>query len=165
KLIVADSFGGRLAVVDVARGEVESVRLLPGHNIRGLAVSADGKELLVAHQVLNETAETTFDNVHWGNVINNNLRVLPLEAILDPKADPLRGSRLHQLDEITHGAGDPSGLVVTGGGTVAVSLGGTDEVVLDPHRDRRRLGVGRRPTALTASPDGKRLYVANTLSD
>src|SRR5439155_25238700 len=135
------------------RGEVESVRSLPAHNIRGLAVSADGKDLLIAHQVLNETAETTFNNVHWGNVINNNVRVLPLEAVLDPKADPLRAGRLHQLDEITHGAGDPSGLVVTGGGSVAVSLGGTDRVslggtdgmVLDLRSDpsHRRLSVGR----------------------
>src|SRR5205814_2245647 len=34
KVIVADAFGGRLAVVDVRRGEVESVRVLPAHNIR-----------------------------------------------------------------------------------------------------------------------------------
>src|SRR5207253_3207328 len=31
KVIVADAFGGKIAVVDVARGSVESVRRLPAH--------------------------------------------------------------------------------------------------------------------------------------
>ena len=50
KLIVADAFGGRLAVVEVASGKVESVRALPAHNIRGLAQSPDGMKLFLAHQ-------------------------------------------------------------------------------------------------------------------
>src|SRR5262245_31044159 len=51
KVLVADSFGGRLAVVDATRGVVESVRPVPGHNIRGLALARGGRELLVSHQV------------------------------------------------------------------------------------------------------------------
>ena len=52
RLVVADAFGGRLAVVDPARGTLESVRTLPAHNIRGLALTPDGRTLVVAHQVL-----------------------------------------------------------------------------------------------------------------
>ena len=77
KVIVADSFGGQLAVVDPERGEVESVRSLPGHNMRGLALSDDGKRLLVAHQTLNPLANTTRDDIHWGNLATNDLRGCP----------------------------------------------------------------------------------------
>ena len=38
RLIVADSFSGRLAVVDPVKYEIEVVRQFPGHNIRGLAL-------------------------------------------------------------------------------------------------------------------------------
>jgi len=75
-LVVADAFGGRLAVVDIGRGEIESVRTLPAHNIRGLALDRAGDHVLMTHQILNGIARTTFDDVHWGNVITNNLRSL-----------------------------------------------------------------------------------------
>src|SRR5262249_59030704 len=52
-LVVADAFGGRLAVVDARGGSLESVRSLPAHNIRGLAAAPDGRTLVLAHQVLN----------------------------------------------------------------------------------------------------------------
>ncbi len=43
-LVVAEAFGGRVAVVDINRMSLESVRSLPGHNIRGLALRAtDGR--------------------------------------------------------------------------------------------------------------------------
>src|SRR5262249_7542733 len=74
RLVVADAFGGRVAVVDLSRGEVESVRELPGHNIRGLAVSGDGRRLLVSHQVLSARATTSVADIHWGNLLTNNLR-------------------------------------------------------------------------------------------
>src|SRR5262245_57775572 len=59
KLLVADSFGGQLAIIDLERFAVDGVRQLPAHNIRGLALSPDGKKVLVAHQILNDLAETT----------------------------------------------------------------------------------------------------------
>src|SRR5262249_18742513 len=74
QLVVADAFGGQLATVDLGRGEVRSVRTLPAHNIRGLALSGDGRDLLVAHQTLNGRANTSFDDVHWGNLITNVVR-------------------------------------------------------------------------------------------
>ncbi len=165
KLIVADSFGGQFAVCGPG-GEVESVRTLPGHNVRGVALGPGGKDVLLAHQILAGTARTTLDNIHWGNLLTNNVRALPLSAVLDPKGDPLAGGRLHQLDEVLRGAADPSGLAVTARGDIAVTLGGTDELALTPRgEDGVRLRVGRRPTAVVAAPDGRRLYVANTFAD
>jgi YVTN family beta-propeller protein len=167
RVLVADSFGGQLAVVDPGAGKVESVRAVPGHNVRGLALTADGKGVLLAQQVLGGLARTTRDDVHWGNVLTNDVRVLGVAELLRPDADLLRGSELHGLGDVGKGAGDPSGVAVAAGGTVVVTLGGTGEVALGPERDvgRDRLAVGRRPAAVAVSPDGKRAYVANTFAD
>src|SRR5262249_35195772 len=157
----------RLAVVDLRGGAVESVRTLPAHNVRGLAIAPGGGRLLVAHQILNPLASTTRDDIHWGNLLTNNLRALALADVLDPKADLLRGSRLDYLGDVPRGAGDPAEVAVTAQGKVVVALAGVGEVALS-HDDGpgwERVAVGRRPRAVLASPDGRRAYVANTLSD
>jgi YVTN family beta-propeller protein len=165
KVVVADSFGGRLAVVDTQRGVVESVRTFPGHNVRGLAL--DGKQLLIAHQVLNPQATATRDDVHWGNLLTNNVRAVPLTTVLDPKADLLKDDRLYQLGDVGAGAADPAGLAVRAEGDLVVTLGGVDEVGLRTRADNdwTRVQVGRRPTAVVLSPDGRQAYVANTFAD
>lgn len=164
KTLVADAFGGRLAVVDAQRGIVESVRSVPGHNIRGLALSGDGKQLLLTQQVLAEDTPTRADDIRWGNVISNGVRSLSLDDVLTPSADLLRHSRLHPLGVFGRGAGDPSGLAIVVGKTV-VALAGTDEVAFGPELrdDWPRLRVGHRPTALAAA--GQRIFIANTFSD
>jgi YVTN family beta-propeller protein len=165
RLIVADSFGGRLAVVDVERGEVESVRKLPAHNIRGLALDGDGKRLLIAHQMLHSLGQATRDDIHWGNLLTNNLRSLPLTDVLDPKADLLPGSELSYFGEAGHGAGDPAGVAVAAGGKVLVPLASVSELAFGDERGWRYAAVRARPTAVVPSPDGHRAYVANTFSD
>lgn len=166
KLVLANAFGGSLAVFDVKQGHVESVRELPAHNLRGLTLSADGKSLVLTHQVLHRLGETTRDNVHWGNVVTNNLRALSVGKLLAPQAPLLTDSRLYQLGEAGQGNGDPSGVAVIDGG-YAVALSGVGEVALGPDRQGiwRRVPVGRRPTALAVTPDGRRVIVANTFSD
>jgi YVTN family beta-propeller protein len=167
RLVVASSFAGRLAVVDLARGEVESDRALPGHNIRGLALSADGSRLLVTHQVLNRLATTSRDDIHWGNLMNNCLRELPLANVRDPRADLLKDSRLHYLGDVDRGAGDPAGVATTRAGRVILALAGVGEVAIGGPGEGGgdRLAVGSRPTALTLSPDDRWAYVANTFAD
>jgi YVTN family beta-propeller protein len=167
KAIVADSFGGQLAVVDVDRGAVESVRTLPAHNIRGLALSADGKRLLVAHQILNPLAHTTFDDIHWGNLLTNNVRALSLTDVLDPKADLLRGSVLYHLGDVNHGTGDPAGIVVGANGRMIVTLAGVNEIAVGNEGGDgwQNVAVGGRPTAVLLTSNGQRAYVANTFAD
>jgi DNA-binding beta-propeller fold protein YncE len=167
KLVVADAFGGRLAVIDTRRGEVESSRALPAHNIRGLALGRDGRRLLVTHQVLNARATTAQDDVHWGNLMTNNLRSLSLAAVLDPAADLLRDGDLDYLGDVGHGTADPSGLAVAPGGEAVIALAGVGEVAVggEGGGDWQYLAVGRRPTAVVASPDGRRAYVASTHGD
>ena len=167
KLIVADAFGGGLAVVDPVSGAVESVRAVQAHNIGGLVVSADGERLLLTQQYLNAQADTKADDIHWGFLMTNSVRTLRLPAVLTPGADVISGGRLDHLGEPGRGAGDPSGLVALKGGRVVVALAGVGEIAVGPVEspDDRRVAVGRRPTAVVASPDGRIAYVAETLDD
>ncbi len=135
RLIVADSFSGRLAIVDCESRELVAVREFPAHNIRGLGVSANGKMLLVSHQMLNELAHTVRNDVHWGLLMSNDLRWLRLDAVLDPKADLYKDSHMHPLGEAGRGSADPGGLAVTKDGTVVVTISGSDELAFAQEDD------------------------------
>lgn len=164
KLLIADAFGGKLALADVRTGKLLSVREVPAHNIRGLALSGDGKRVVLAHQLLHEDTPDQEDNVRWGNVIGNGVRELSLEFVADPKRDLLEHSVMTPLGGFGRGAADPSGLACAGTRTI-VTLGGTGEVVISGGGDEwTRVAMGRRPTVVVASADGRRAYVANTFS-
>ena len=167
KLIVANSFGGQLGIVDTDTGKLDTVRKFPAHNIRAMALSVDGRKLLVAHQILNELAQTVSPDVHWGSLMSNDLRWLMLDAVLDPKADLFADAHMHPLGSASSAAGDPSGMAMGPGGTVVVTLGGVGQIAMGQEGDFGlfRLQVGRRPTAVAVSADGQRAYVANTFGD
>ncbi|MHB1556579.1 MAG: cytochrome c peroxidase [Isosphaeraceae bacterium] len=168
-VVVADAFGGRLAVVDPHRRALESLRTLPAHNIRGMAFSPDGRTLLLTHQVLKRLARTSFDDVHWGQLIRNHLRVLRVEALLKPGPDAalLDGGRLFDLGDVGYAAGDPGAIAMSRRGEVIVALEGMDEVALSAGvgEGAHRIVVGRRPSAVAISPDGTVAYVADALDD
>jgi YVTN family beta-propeller protein len=167
KLVAADAFGGRLAVIDPEKGAIESVRELPAHNIRGLTLRGDGRSLLVSHQVLSARATTSLADVHWGNLLTNNLREIPLAAVRSSKADLVTDSHLHHLGDAGRGAGDPAGVTVAPGGAIVLALAGVGEVAIGGQRDGawERVRVGQRPTAVAVNPDGRHAFVANTSSD
>src|SRR5262249_26452953 len=153
------------ALVDAASGKLLSVRTLPGHNIRGLCLSPDGKAVLLAHQLLHPFAHTTTDDIHWGNVIANKLRAVPLASVLTPTVDLLHESRVYDLGEPGQGAGDPAGLAIGADGIVLVALAGTGELALGTlgtlgTAEWSRIAVGRRPTAVVHSTDRRQAYVA-----
>jgi DNA-binding beta-propeller fold protein YncE len=167
KVIVADAFGGKLAVVDVARGIVDSVRSLPAHQIRGMAWSSDGKRLLLTHQVLHADAHTTPADIHWGNLVVNYVRSLSRDDLLSPDADLLKGSRLLPLGDVDHGTGDPAGIAVAADGTMIVALAGVAEVAIGSEKkgDWSYVRVGRRPIAVALDADGRRAFVVDNLAD
>lgn len=167
QLIAADSFGGRLAIVDMQKHNVLHVREFPGHNIRGMGVSPNGEMLIVAHQMLNELAHTVRNDVHWGLLMSNDLRWLKLDAVLTPNADLYEGAHMHPLGEAGSATGDPAGLTMTSKGAVVVSLGGVGEIAIGKEDDFSlyRIHVGRRPTAVVADRQARYLYVANTFDD
>jgi cytochrome c peroxidase len=175
KAVVADAFGGKLAVVDLKSFQVESVRELPAHNIRHLAwqsaAAGDNgtrkpERIVLAHQFGNHLSRPTQDDIHWGMFLNNGLRTLQLNVVLDPRARLLSKSRFEALGDIGRGAGDPSGFVNTGSDYVIATLSGVNAVVIVPNASEPsfRVAVGIRPIDIVALPDG-RYCVINTLSD
>ncbi|SIO31038.1 40-residue YVTN family beta-propeller repeat-containing protein [Singulisphaera sp. GP187] len=169
KLVVADAFGGKLAVVDRERATLDSVRNLPAHNLRGFALTADGRTLIVAHQRLHRQARTDFEDVFWGRFVTSHVRYLNVDAVLALGSDEdlLRDSDLMNLGEPYSGAGDPASLVCGPGGSVVVALGGVGEVAVERSRlgQFRRYGVGTRPSALALTPGGNAVYVADAVGD
>ena len=166
KLVVADAFAGGLALIDMDKGQIQSSFNLPIHNIRGLALSVDGRHLLVTHQTLRASATASFDDIHWGNLLTNNIRSLSVSTLMESGADPLRDSDLLHLGEAGHGTADPGGIVVSGK-RLFVALSGVHQLAIGREQGDRwqYVDVGRRPTAVVASADGSRIYVANTFSD
>ena len=69
KLLVADAFGGHMAMLDTGDGAIDSVREIPGHNVRGLALERDGRHVLVSQQILNPLAPTDKIQHHLERVV------------------------------------------------------------------------------------------------
>jgi len=169
RLVVADAFGGKLAVVDPVRGSLESLRTLPAHNIRGLTFSPNGQLLAVSHQSIHDKNKTDFEDIHWGRILTNHVRLIRVEALLTPgsDADLLRGSRLTDLGSPGVGSGDPAGAVFDPVGGLVVALAGVDELALSSKASGywKRIPVGRRPLAVALDPSGKTAFVADALDD
>jgi len=167
KLLAAEAFGGRVAVVDIDSSTVESVRSLPAHNIRGMALDRENQRVWISHQTLNRLARADFDDIHWGTLLTNNLRELDVNALLDPQADLLTGSRLVHVGEATRGAGDPTDVAIAGKGQLLVSLSGVRELAISKSESFGfdRITVGRRPGAIVVDTDTQRAFVANAHSD
>lgn len=167
RLLIADAFAGRLAMFDTQAGKIEQFRELPAHHIRGLALSSNGERVLIAHQILNDLAETTHNDVHWGVLMANVLRWVPLQGMLDSTSPILAKSHVHLTGDNTSAGGDPAEVAITADGCAVVALAGVNQIGIGYEADftLRRVEVGQRPTAVTISQNGKTVYVANTFDD
>lgn len=195
RLVVADAFGGRLAVVYTPRMKLLLTHDIPAHNIRGLRLTADRQRLVMIHQMLNEKAQSIQSDVHWGLLMSNDLRWISLDKVLykntDPKPDEMalyRGGHMHPLGEPGRGGGDPTALDIAPDGTLIVALGGTGDILYgkeddfsmkrlrssgpgsyeysgDEYYGRKRTPPQRRPMDIKFSLDGRRAYTADMFSD
>jgi DNA-binding beta-propeller fold protein YncE len=167
QVVVADAFGGHLALVDAASGRLIAVHQIQGHNLRGLAVSADGQRLLIAHQILDQQAPVLEEKIWRGLLMTNVVMSLPLADLRKPGADLAKVGESISLKGNGQGAGDPAGVAVLDGEQFAVALAGVNEVALVRSNDDRvrRLLVGRRPTAVVAGAAGQPAVVLNTFDD
>jgi DNA-binding beta-propeller fold protein YncE/cytochrome c peroxidase len=167
EVVVADAFGGHLAVVDAEAGRVCATHELAGHNIRGLALDAGGKNLVLSHQVLDQHAPTTRQNIERGLLMANVARFLPLGRVVEPGADLERAGRLVRLGGPGAGAADPAGLAVLEDGRLLVALSGVNEAALIDGGGRtvRRVPVGHRPTVILPGKADWPAVVLNTFDD
>ncbi len=196
RLILADAFAGRIGVVDTKGGELVAVRSVDGHNIRGLALSRDGRSIHLTHSMLDQDSPTTRKMVFYGFVNSSVVRTVALDHLFEsessepnpsepgrasepgrvgpdtskrPQTIPIAHWQLHALGETNNGAGDPGDIVMPAHNDHAavVALSGVNEVAFWPSASKpfERLKVGKRPTALTVSRDGRTVYVASTFDD
>ena len=166
-LVVADAFGGSLAIVDAIAGRVLHAHHLPAHNIGGLALDPGSRHLVVSHQVLNSAARTTDNDVLWGLLITNNLRRIPIPELLSKHPLAVRRHSVVMLGQAGHAAGDPAGLAIRSDGSFVVALSGVNQVGIGrPEKfDLTRIPTGARPTAIWLSTDQRRAVVISTLDD
>ena len=165
-LVVADAFAGKIALVDLDRKTLLSVRALPDvHNIRGLAWSRDGRWLWLTHQNLHKHGHTTSTDIRAGSVVSNHLRKLAATSVLDPAVEIFRDEIVYTLGDIEQGAGDPADVAELADGRLVVSLAGIAEVAIgQPERVLwNRVSVGRSPEALAVV--GARVFVAEKFDD
>ncbi len=167
RLLVADAFGGNLAIVAPASGKIVSTLAVPGHNVRGLGVSPDGQMLMASHQMLNDLAHSIQNDIHWGLLMSNDLRWMKIDSVLAGGKELYYGAHMHPLGEANRGGGDPGGLDVAADGTVVVAISGVSEVALGKEGDfsMRRVKVPRRPTAVRISRDNRNAFIASTFDD
>lgn len=166
KMLVADAFNDRIAVVDTAKREVAHVHKFGAHNIRGLAVNNDGESLLVSHQILNDAALPRRSDIVWGVMVNNLLRSANLDDVLNGKSGAMYGGMTVNVGYAGQGAGDPDTMFVDEAGRAVMALAGVDEVLIGEPASRafQRIGVGRHPIDLLPLSEG-RFVVVNELSD
>lgn len=180
-LVAANSRERSFSVIDIK--EFTVIRTLPieGDNLRQLSMDPQGEYVLVA-SMKNRGFATSRNNIDQGWVLG--------QRIYRAKLDGSERFSALSLDPRGKAGGDAHGLAISPDGeTLAVSLGGTHELMLfemtskplpwreggsrdlippellrEPGRFRRVV-TGGRPTEIAFAPDGSSLYVANYLSD
>ena len=172
-LVVADAFGGNLALVDPQDGKLLGTRVIEAHGIRGLVASQDGKSLYLSHQRIEGSVPTTRNRVFWGQVISNILRSVRIDHLLEDtaarggKPRPVAHWSLYPFGTPSKAAGDPGAVAIGPGGTTIVALGGVDRIGLRPKPNHvfEELEVGDRPVAVALGPRERYGYVANFFDD
>ncbi len=165
-LVVADAFGDRMSIVDPRSGAETARHKFFGTSIRGLHV--ENGEMIVLHSMLNEYARTDQNEIHWGVLMANDVRFVQESRMLIEQGEKIYvGGRVNPLGVPGNGSAEPTSMVMRSGDDLAVTIGGNNTIAIGK-RDSytyRYVGVGRYPSALQWSADGKWLFVANRLDD
>jgi DNA-binding beta-propeller fold protein YncE len=164
--VVTDAFGGKLAVVDLHTRQVVRSARLNAHNIYGLAWDDAEDRLLIAHQMLNSSLPITFDNVQWGVLMRNVVRVIEREQLLAKEIDLSNATRVISLGQDGEGSADPTAVLPLPEGGFAAIMGGVDQIALVEAAGlvNKRIAVGRRPIALLEGHAPHALLVVNQFS-
>lgn len=170
-LVVADAFGGDLAIVDYPARKLLSVRRLEGHEIGGMATMPDGKSILFSHLLMDPNVSTEHEHIFWGQVMGNVLRAVTVDELLKAQT-PLQSAPVHHwalyvIGEANQGAGDLGSLAYFPDGRLIAALSGVNQVAIRRSETDGffRIDVGADPTAITLAPDDRTAYVANTMDD
>jgi YVTN family beta-propeller protein len=165
--LVAATFGGHLAVCDPHLKQPPLIRPLLGVNIGRMSLSADRRSVLIPHQLLDSKAETTRGGVHWGGVMLNVIRTLPIDALVGDPDRLMSRLGLDYLGIPDRAAGDPVAIALGRDNLRVVLLAGVHELMTstDGIQYYGRQGLGLGPSAMALDNDGTRAWVAERFSD
>lgn len=166
KFLIADAFGGSLAILDAAVGKIITQHQIQGHHIGGLCYDEASQSVLIAHQRLSTIAETNYDDIHWGTLMQNLISQVPLQSLLEPTEKLSAKARLYRLGIPGKGAADPAGIVSWSDGSFAVAIAGANEVAFGMlgTNDFQYVPVGAKPCKLLKLGDDQLLCI-NELDD
>ena len=163
RLVVTGAFDAGIVEMELGTQELSNTKRIGGHNLGKPALDEQRGELLFPFQAMSPIAQATFNDIHWGNLISNQVHVIPLERSIAKSYDV-------QLGKPGRGAGDPSCIVALSADLFAVLIAGRNEVQFWRRGPDGGVGesiatipVGSRP--LDAIINQRMLYVANQLSD
>ncbi len=165
-LLVADAFGGGLAVLDLGSGAILRSLELTAHNLRGLALVSGGDRVAIVHQELHSGMHTSSDDIRWGVFLTNSVRLLPVDDLVAGNPRMHRRAGLLDLGTVSSPSGDPAAILATPDGQLVVALSGVGRLAFgaDDARQVSQMRVGPGPSALALGGGGE-LFVANTWSD
>ena len=166
KFLIADAFGGSLAILDAATGKVVAQHQMQGHHIGGLCYDEASQSVLISHQRLSTIAETNYDDIHWGTLMQNLVSQVPLQNLLEPTEKLSAKARLYRLGSPGKGAADPAGIVSWSDGSFAVAIAGGNEVAFSKigTNEWQYVPVGAKPCKLLKLGDDQVLCI-NELDD
>lgn len=166
-IVIGDSFGRSVEVRDATTGHLTVNHDFFGSSIRGLAIHDE--KLVAVHSMLNEYARTDQNEIHWGVLMANDVRLVTVDNLLNERGEKIYfGGRVNPLGVPGNGAAEPTDLDIhQSSSQFAVSVGGTDQVALGSSANYtfKYVNVGRYPTAVEFSPDGEFVFVANQFDD
>ena len=173
ELLVTDHFGADACRIHAASHQVTKRKDWFGSSVRSLveipAKENEPKKIGVMHTVLNEYARTNPQEIQWGVLLTNDLRIVNVDRLLDDdETNIYKNGRFHPVGIPGNGAAEPTDISVhQETGRVAVAVGGTDQVAIGDVNSVafRFVDVGRFPSAVAWAPDGSELYVANQFDD
>lgn len=170
RLLVADSFAGRLAELNASDPSFQVIHELPANNIGAIHISHSPSTsgVWISSESLNSSATTFRPEVTWGVLMGNHLRHIPLHTFNHAPMDLAALGRVYSLGDETGPGGDPGDIITTADGKILVALTGVDRIAVKSSPDNltlQRIQVGNRPIALQLSPEEDRVYVANHFSD
>ncbi|MBL8809310.1 MAG: hypothetical protein JNM43_03955 [Planctomycetaceae bacterium] len=181
-LVVADSFGGKLAVVDVTDGKIVGEHSVYGHNIRGLAINPKTESLMITCQTLDAGTFTSYERIFWGVVMQNGVHSLPLAQLTSAPTESASDTPIEEpeydgssyasrqrypLGTPSVGSGDPGSMVVTKKDATLLLISGTNQLAFRTasHLPFERLKVGKRPEAICLNDDETQAFVVNHFDD
>ncbi|MBL8815397.1 MAG: hypothetical protein JNL58_05160 [Planctomyces sp.] len=176
--VVFDGFGGEFAVVNLnsetATEKTDTLNTsspilffnrFQGHHIGGVFFDESSDEILITHQILSRTAQTSRGDLHWGTLMQNVVRRLPRSSLLHHDTNFDETGSVIMVGSIGRGAADLAGIVVADR-TIVTASSGTNQLIAAATSDSasKAIQTGTFPDRIARISDSM-IIVTNKLDN